>query len=215
MQSEIIETQERRMNFLFQAMQDSESSGVISIVKSPEFPNNDSLKGNQMRFFRIKKLSYDEDFPHREAFENAEKQELEDKSKILQNEIDKLTIDIVNKYIKYLKNSKNNEWNKKVIPTLDEIRNTTKVSDSDENMLKAAFLEFMNKLYNDFQNEVITKNIDIINVVFEAMTYEQNSTLFYIPYSKNDKDLALLVKLFETKQKLENVNKEIAALEKN
>lgn len=38
---------------------------------SPSFPLNGELKGNHFCFFHIKKLSHDDEFPRREAFENV------------------------------------------------------------------------------------------------------------------------------------------------
>ena len=43
----------------------------ITQITDSKFPPNDELKMNEACFFKIKKLAYDKDYPHREAFENV------------------------------------------------------------------------------------------------------------------------------------------------
>lgn len=44
---------------------------VVDSVAEMQFPENGVLKNNQMCFYRVCQLSFDEDYPRREAFENV------------------------------------------------------------------------------------------------------------------------------------------------
>ena len=56
---------------LFGNLQMANSSNVIESIEKFDFPQNGELKKNEVCFYRIKQLSFDEDYPRREAFENV------------------------------------------------------------------------------------------------------------------------------------------------
>ena len=56
---------------LFGNMQAINSQWMIGPTARQEFPANGVLANNEFCFYHISKLSYDEDYPHREAFENV------------------------------------------------------------------------------------------------------------------------------------------------
>ncbi len=56
---------------LFSNMQTINMSGVVDNITKNHFSKAGELKNNEMCFYRIKQLSFDEDYPHREAFENV------------------------------------------------------------------------------------------------------------------------------------------------
>lgn len=68
---EISVGQVQRLEMLVDAMQEADDNRSVVETRVPPFPANGELKSNQLRLFRIKKLSYDGEFPHREAFENV------------------------------------------------------------------------------------------------------------------------------------------------
>lgn len=68
---EISVGQVQRLEMLVDAMQEADDNRSVVETEVPPFPANGELKSNQLRLFRIKKLSYDGEFPHREAFENV------------------------------------------------------------------------------------------------------------------------------------------------
>lgn len=56
---------------LFGMIQSANTEMVVSSVASLDFPANGELRNNQMCFYKVKQLSFDEDYPRREAFENV------------------------------------------------------------------------------------------------------------------------------------------------
>lgn len=56
---------------LFENLQTVDSTMQIQEVPDLGFPVNGELRNNEMCFYRINQLVYDEDYPHREAFENV------------------------------------------------------------------------------------------------------------------------------------------------
>lgn len=56
---------------LFDNLQTADSDMQIPTIAGSEFPANGELRNNQMCFYRIHQLTFDEDYPHREAFENV------------------------------------------------------------------------------------------------------------------------------------------------
>ena len=56
---------------LFGALQVSNQETEISSLYSNIFPPNNILDITDECFFKVKKLAYDKDYPHREAFENV------------------------------------------------------------------------------------------------------------------------------------------------
>lgn len=56
---------------LFRNLQNRDTDTVVeSVIKGESFAK-ESLKNDEVCFYRIKQLSFDEDYPHREAFENV------------------------------------------------------------------------------------------------------------------------------------------------
>jgi hypothetical protein len=55
---------------LFDDLQYTNTSPIIESVKELGFPK-DKLANNEVCFYRIEQLSYEEDYPRREAFENV------------------------------------------------------------------------------------------------------------------------------------------------
>lgn len=56
---------------LFGNLQMANTSIVVDSVAELQFPKNGVLRNNEMSFYRVSQLSFDEDYPHREAFENV------------------------------------------------------------------------------------------------------------------------------------------------
>lgn len=56
---------------LFSNIQTANTSTVVDNIVNIKFPQSGELKNNEMCFYRVKQLSFDEDYPHREAFENV------------------------------------------------------------------------------------------------------------------------------------------------
>lgn len=56
---------------LFSSIQLFKSNRVIHNIENLGYPYNGELKNNEMSFYKIEQLSFDEDYPHREAFENV------------------------------------------------------------------------------------------------------------------------------------------------
>lgn len=56
---------------LFGKIQTTNSDMVINSVAALNFPTNGKLRTNEMCFYKVKQLSFDEDYPRREAFENV------------------------------------------------------------------------------------------------------------------------------------------------
>lgn len=49
----------------------SNNNRIIDSVIELDFPRNGELKNNEMCFYKVKQLAFDEDYPRREAFENV------------------------------------------------------------------------------------------------------------------------------------------------
>ena len=64
-------TQSNEIINLFEKIQTTNTDIVVSSVMDLEFPKNGELRNNEMCFYKIKQLSYDEEYPRREAFENV------------------------------------------------------------------------------------------------------------------------------------------------
>lgn len=56
---------------LFSNIQNINSHKVLDNLVENSFPLNGELRNNEMCFYRVVQLSFDEDYPHREAFENV------------------------------------------------------------------------------------------------------------------------------------------------
>lgn len=56
---------------LFDNLQEADSGMSIPAIVHSDFPSDGELRNNQMCFYRVKQLTFDEDYPHREAFENV------------------------------------------------------------------------------------------------------------------------------------------------
>lgn len=56
---------------LFGALQVSNQETKITALYKNSFPKNNNLELTDQCFFKVKKLAYDKDYPHREAFENV------------------------------------------------------------------------------------------------------------------------------------------------
>ena len=64
-------TQSREIVELFGNLQTAGSDLQISTVEEPNFPVNGELRNNEVCFYRVAQLVFDEEYPHREAFENV------------------------------------------------------------------------------------------------------------------------------------------------
>lgn len=74
MRNEIVQNAYQIQKFgenLFATIQSFNLTGEILSIDKPAFPDNQELKLNEMSFFRIDQLLYDDDYPRREAFENV------------------------------------------------------------------------------------------------------------------------------------------------
>lgn len=56
---------------LFGNVQMANENLVVRSVEQLDFPSKGELRNNEMCFYKIKQLAYDEDYPRREAFENV------------------------------------------------------------------------------------------------------------------------------------------------
>lgn len=56
---------------LFGNLQMANANEIVTSVADLDFPRNGELRNNEMCFYKIKQLAYDEDYPRREAFENV------------------------------------------------------------------------------------------------------------------------------------------------
>ena len=56
---------------LFSNIQILDDNRVINSVATLDFPINGELRNNEMCFYKIEQLAYDEEYPRREAFENV------------------------------------------------------------------------------------------------------------------------------------------------
>lgn len=63
--------QSREIVELFQNLQAVDSSLQVHTVTDLDFPPNGRLRSNEVCFYRVNQLAFDEDYPHREAFENV------------------------------------------------------------------------------------------------------------------------------------------------
>ena len=69
--NEIQLTQSNEILDLFGDIQTANSDMIIKSVAALNFPANGELRNNEMCFYKIKQLAFDEDYPRREAFENV------------------------------------------------------------------------------------------------------------------------------------------------
>ncbi len=63
--------QSREILDLFDHLQTTDSNMQIRETEDISFPVNGELKSNEMCFYRVSQLVFDEEYPHREAFENV------------------------------------------------------------------------------------------------------------------------------------------------
>ncbi len=56
---------------LFSSLQVFKTDKIIQKIEDMDYPNRGTLKNNEMSFYIIDQLSFDEDYPRREAFENV------------------------------------------------------------------------------------------------------------------------------------------------
>lgn len=65
--------QSKEILILFNVLQNIKSELVVEAkkVKDINFPKDQTLNLSDMRFYRVEQLSFDEEYPHREAFENV------------------------------------------------------------------------------------------------------------------------------------------------
>ena len=56
---------------LFENLQIADSKMQVKAIDETGFPPNGELKSNEVCFYRVSQLAFDEDYPHREAFENV------------------------------------------------------------------------------------------------------------------------------------------------
>ena len=56
---------------LFGNIQTADANMVIKSVAALDFPAKGELRNNEMCFYKVKQLAFDEDYPRREAFENV------------------------------------------------------------------------------------------------------------------------------------------------
>lgn len=69
--NELLIKQSNEILNLFEKMYRSSAQGTVEKVEDVGYPPDGELQQKDMCFFQIKELSYDEDYPHREAFENV------------------------------------------------------------------------------------------------------------------------------------------------
>lgn len=63
--------QSRELLKFYKDLQTANMNRIVDKVVKLPFPVNGELRNNEMCFYRVSQLSYDEDYPHREAFENV------------------------------------------------------------------------------------------------------------------------------------------------
>lgn len=68
---ELVLKQSSEIFQLLLGLQNVSNTPLISDLVVTDFHANEGLKSNEISFYRIKKLSFDEDYPRREAFENV------------------------------------------------------------------------------------------------------------------------------------------------
>lgn len=68
---ELVLAQSNQILDLFMNLKQSDQSPIIREIETGGYPAGGKLLVNEMCFFRIKQLSYEEDYPRREAFENV------------------------------------------------------------------------------------------------------------------------------------------------
>ena len=56
---------------LFESLQVINTNTIVNEIVDTKFPINGELRNNEMCFYRVNQLSFDEDYPHHEAFENV------------------------------------------------------------------------------------------------------------------------------------------------
>lgn len=56
---------------LFRSLQTADAAMQVQALAETDFPQNGELAMNQLCFYQVKQLAFDEDYPHREAFENV------------------------------------------------------------------------------------------------------------------------------------------------
>ena len=56
---------------LFDNLQEANSNKQVRSIVDQDFPQDGELRQNEMCFYRVCQLAFDEDYPHREAFENV------------------------------------------------------------------------------------------------------------------------------------------------
>lgn len=61
----------REVTKIFDSVKSVNTVREVKDVLPSGFPEGDNLSRNDMYFFRVERLSFDEDFPRREAFENV------------------------------------------------------------------------------------------------------------------------------------------------
>ena len=72
MEEEVIELdQSRQILGLFEDIQAISTQAVISDMVTLDYPKEGKFRGNDICFYRISQLSFDEDYPRREAFESV------------------------------------------------------------------------------------------------------------------------------------------------
>lgn len=73
MESEMntILTQSHGIVELFENLQVTNFDVQTGSIADPDFPPNGELRNNEMCFYKVTQLVFDEDYPHREAFENV------------------------------------------------------------------------------------------------------------------------------------------------
>lgn len=69
--SEVQLAQSNEILDLFGNIQTANANMVIKSILALDFPANGKLRNNEMCFYKVKQLSFDEDYPRREAFENV------------------------------------------------------------------------------------------------------------------------------------------------
>lgn len=63
--------QSREILKLFDDLQVINSKEQVQKIVNSDIPGNDELRNNEICFYKVKQLVFDEDYPHREAFENV------------------------------------------------------------------------------------------------------------------------------------------------
>lgn len=56
---------------LFRSLQTADAAMQVQALAETDFPQNGELAMNQLCFYQVRQLAFDEDYPHREAFENV------------------------------------------------------------------------------------------------------------------------------------------------